>query len=271
MKKFSYDQTTVFQSAMFQTTSTVVELEDLILVVDPNSLPEEISEIRAHVDAVKGAKPVYVLFTHGDYDHIIGYNAFSDALTIGSAEMRDHPKKDFKVGLIREFDAAYYITREYEVEFPHLDYVIEQDGEQLTIGSTVLTFYKAPGHTRDSLFTIVGSLGLLLAGDYLSDFELPFMNDSSKAYEETMRKAERILDEHGIRLLVPGHGVPTEDRGEMAKRIAMADSYLQRLKEAVLREDDASLKEMEREFRFYSPMTVESHEENIKIMRREYQ
>ncbi|ARU60147.1 hydrolase glyoxylase [Tumebacillus avium] len=267
---FSNEHLTVFQSALFQINSAVLAFDDFVLVVDPACLPHEIREIQSHVASIRGNKDLYVLFTHGDFDHIIGFNAFPDAKTIGSWEMLHHPKKEHKLKLIREFDATYYLTRDYEIEFPRLDLVIEKDAEQLTIGTTTLTFYKAPGHTADSLYTVIDSLGVFLTGDYLSDFELPFIYHSAVDYEQTIRKAQQILDNHPVQILIPGHGQTTDSRTDMTGRIATAFDYLDRLKQAVLSDDEATIRQLEGEFQFYSPMTVECHQENVNIIRREY-
>lgn len=269
MIQYSNDVVTVFQSALFQTTSTVIQLEELILIVDPNWLPGEIEEIQAHVDAVRGDKACYLLFTHGDYDHIIGYKAFPDAKTIGSAGLSKHPKKEHKLKLIRDFDATYYVTRSYPVEFPKLDIVIEHDGQQVTIGSTTLTFYLAPGHTEDGLFTVIDTVGVLVAGDYLSDFELPFIYHSALAYEDTIRKAAEIVRDHLIQLLIPGHGQHTASHTEMERRVNMALGHLERMKQAILAGDGQALKELEQEHGFLSETTMECHKDNVRIMRQE--
>jgi len=269
MIQYTDEHVTIFQSALFQTTSTVIHLDEVVLIVDPNCLPDEIREIQAHVEAIRGNRECYLLFTHGDYDHIIGYNAFPGAKTIGSLEMRNHPRKEHKVGLIHEFDATYYITRDYEVEFPKIDLVIEQDAQQIAMGSTTLTFFKAPGHTCDGLFTIVDSLGLFLAGDYISDFKLPFINHSAVAYEQTLNKAATIINDHNIKMLVPGHGQHTVNHTEMVIRITTAFDYLTKLKTAILQKDERTITELEREFAFLSPSTVESHRENVRIIRSE--
>ncbi|MDR9856520.1 GNAT family N-acetyltransferase [Paenibacillus sp. VCA1] len=269
MIQYSNGRITIFQSALFQTTSTVVHLDDFVLVVDPNWLPGEIREIKEHVAAVQGDKPCYLLFTHGDYDHIIGYKAFPGAKTIGSAGLAHHPHKERKLGLIRDFDAMYYVTRDYPVAFPELDIVIGEDGQQVTIGSTTLTFYLAPGHTEDGLFAVIDAEGVMIAGDYLSDFELPFIYHSAKAYEETINKAKQILRDHPVRLLIPGHGRYADDRAEMDRRVRVALDHLMRLKEAVLDGDEEALEQLKLEHGFLSETTMECHKENVRIMRKE--
>lgn len=235
MIQYQNQYMTVFQSSLYQTTSTVVQTRDLILVVDPTWLPHEISEIREYVMRIKGERPIYLLFTHADFDHIIGYKAFPEAMTIGSIEMENHPEKESVIEQIEEFDSRYYVQRSYPIHFPKLDIVIKQEGESISIGETQLTFYSAPGHTPDGLFTVIDSLGLLIAGDYLSNVEFPYIYHSSLAYEETMNKVEGILKNHSIRLLVPGHGQVTDVALEIKTRMERSLDYIHELRDAVRR------------------------------------
>ncbi|WP_232336782.1 MBL fold metallo-hydrolase [Planococcus lenghuensis] len=269
MRRYTVNGTTVFQSALFQTTSTVIEWDDAVLIVDPNTLPAEIEEIQQHVNKIRGNKACYLLFTHGDFDHIIGYRAFPDTIVIASEELLRHPQKERKLQLIRDFDQTYYITRSYPIEFPQPDIVISEDSQQIQVGSVTLTFYKAPGHSADSLFTVIDSAGVFLAGDYLSDFELPFIYHSANAYEDTLKKAQTILDNHAICLLIPGHGRHTEDRQEMQRRIEQSLQHLDRLKKAAVSGDEQALARLAQEHGFPSSFTEESHAENIRIIREE--
>ena len=67
---------TIFQSALYQTNSTVVRTDDLVLVVDPALLPDEVAAIREYVESIREDRSVFLVFTHSDFDHIIGYKAF---------------------------------------------------------------------------------------------------------------------------------------------------------------------------------------------------
>lgn len=233
MIHFQNDHITVFQSALYKTTATVVETRDLVLVVDPNWLPEEVDQIKQHVANIQNDRPLYLLFTHSDYDHIIGYKAFPDAKVIASRAFVDHPEKEEPISQIHEFDDKYYIERDYEIAYPKVDIIIEEDGQELVIGETRFTFYTAPGHTPDGIFTIIEPSGIWIAGDYLSDIEFPFIEDSGMGYEETLLKAERNLREHEINLLVPGHGQVTESKANMQSRIKDAQVYIRDLRAAV--------------------------------------
>lgn len=270
MIQFKNESITVFQSALFQTTCTVAVTKDIVLVTDPNWLPHEIEEIKHHVARVQGDKEVFLLFTHGDFDHIIGYHAFPGAKVIGSKGLQEHPAKGQKLELIQQFYNEYYIHPPYKIGFPEVDFVISEDGQQLVVGETALKFYLAQGHTHDGLFTLVEPLGLWIAGDYLSDFELPFIYHSAKAYEETLRKAEKVLLNHKVSVLVPGHGQTTANLEEINRRILLSQDYLNRLISAVTKEDREELNALEKEMAFPSNFTKKCHDDNIAIVRREY-
>jgi len=267
---FQKDGLTVFQSALWKTSSSVIETNDLILVVDPTWLPNEIKEIQEHVAYIRNGKDLYLLFTHGDFDHIIGYHAFPDAKVIGSKGMQEHPRKQYKLDLIQSFDNEYYVERPYDIEFPTIDIVIENDGQQLVVGDTKFTFYLSPGHTHDGLFTIIEPFGIWITGDYLSNFELPYLFDSAKAYLETLQKALMILESHSVEILVPGHGQVTESKAEMTRRVELAQDYLERLIDAVTRDDAEAILELEKEMSFPSNFTKGCHEENVAIIKKEY-
>ncbi|WP_042454235.1 MBL fold metallo-hydrolase [Neobacillus dielmonensis] len=270
MIQFQNQYITVFQSGLYQTTCTVVEAKEFVLVVDPNWLPAEVEEIKQHVARIQGKKPLLLLFTHGDFDHIIGYRAFPSAKVIGSKGLAGHPDKRKTLEQIHEFDNDYYIERPYPIDFPEVEFVVDEDGKKLVLGETTMTFYLAPGHTHDGIFTVIEPLGVWVAGDYLSDFELPFISHSVKEYQNTLRKASTILDSHNIKVMVPGHGQTASSQEEVLKRIQLAENYLDQLIAAVQNENLGIMDELEKQMAYPSKFTKLSHQENISIIRREY-
>src|SRR5699024_5358398 len=130
---------------------------------------------------------------------------------------------------IKAFDQSYYLPRNYQPMYPKVDEVISEDGQQINVGNSTLTFYKAPGHTHDNLFTAIEPYGIFLTGNYLSDVEFPFINSSYTDYLKTMEKAEMILVKHDISVQIPGHGHITENMKEMRNRLAFSKEYLRRL------------------------------------------
>ncbi|MCB0580378.1 MAG: MBL fold metallo-hydrolase [Phaeodactylibacter sp.] len=222
---------TIFESALYRTTSTVLQTEDIVLIVDPNWLPAEVSRIRQFAEEIRGNRPLYLLFTHSDYDHILGWQAFPQAKVIASKAFADNPDKEKSLEQIRQFDEEYYIRRHYPIAYPDVDIGIFEDGQLIELGQTRLRFYLAAGHTADGLFAIAERTGDWIAGDYLSNIEFPFVYDSIHAYEETMQKAQRIITGHEPTLLIPGHGDATYSRQEMLNRCTESLHYLQQLRQ----------------------------------------
>jgi hydroxyacylglutathione hydrolase len=217
---------TVFKSALYQVNSVVVQTEDMVLIVDPAYLPEEIKEIREYAESLAINKPMYVLFTHSDFDHIPGYGSFPNAAFIASETFTRHPDPVGMVTIINTEDEKLYLKRPYTIEYPSINIVISMDEQKLTIGATELTFYLAPGHNRDGIFTVIEPLGILITGDYLSDLEFPFVYHSFQDYFNTLNKVVPIYQNHFIRLMIPGHGTVCDNRYAVIERIKESEQYL---------------------------------------------
>ncbi len=234
---------TLFESALYKTMSAVIDLGDAILLVDPCWLPHEVEQIRLYADVLAGGRKKYVLFTHSDYDHIIGYGAFPDAEVIASAALADKREEERETILeqIRGFEDSYYLERDYEIAYPAVQHKVERDGQTLQLGGARLTFYLSPGHNDDGMYTVVEPLGLLLAGDYWSDIEFPYIYHSSSLYEESIGKLDTMLAAHAITRLIPGHGDSTTEVAEMKRRQTADFAYIAAMRKAVKEGDQAAI------------------------------
>lgn len=268
MIQFKNKHLTVFESALFRTTSTVVVTDDLVLVADPTWLPAEVAAIHQYVEALRGTRPVYLLFTHSDYDHILGYGAFPDARVIASAAFVNNPDPEAQIRAIHKFDQEYYVRRPYEMVYPKVDIVIGPDMEFITIGDTRLSFRQAPGHNADGLFTLLEPLGIWIAGDYLSNEEFPFIYHSTADYLQTLDVAEDLIRKRRPKYLVPGHGDVTVETREMLLRLKDSRHYIQQMQEAVVSEKDFPEAALWKRYNFR--MGQESfHQNNLSLMHKE--
>ncbi|MEK4385275.1 MBL fold metallo-hydrolase [Solibacillus sp. FSL W7-1464] len=259
MRQFESEQLTVFQSVLYQTTSAVIKTKEAIIVTDPNWLPNEIAEIKAYIESIIGDRKLYIIYTHSDYDHIIAAGAFPQATTIASVAFVNRTNKEQVLEQIRQFDAQYYIERDYPIVYPHIDIVIKEDGQTLEFPDITCTFYLSPGHTADGLFTVVEPYGILLAGDYLSDVEFPFIEDY-EAYAATVQHAQTIIAHKKVEVIVPGHGTTTNNRAEIQNRIDTSLLYLNNLANGSVDET-----ELQKLYPFYTGLT-EMHELNKKAV-----
>lgn len=272
MLTYQSEHVHVFQSELYQTNAMVIEKEDLVLVVDPNYLPSEVDAIRRYVDEIRGSRELYLFFTHSDFDHIAGYGSFTDCKVIAGAAFANHPDKAERIEVVARLDDEFYIDRPYEIVFPTVDIAIGHEGQQLTVGSTVLTFQTAFGHNRDGLMCHVAPLNLLITGDYVSDIEFPFIFDTYANYRSTLSKIAAYSEESPALLLLPSHGSVTSEQSEVMSRIEASEDYLA-LTEMLLESVEDS--------RFEDFMSLHGyrykrgfrlrHEENMKLLAKERQ
>ncbi|HDX9591452.1 TPA: MBL fold metallo-hydrolase [Bacillus pseudomycoides] len=268
MIRYKDNYITIFQSAIYQTNSVVVETDKSVLVVDPTWLPNEVDEIQDYVYKNKKDKDLYLLFTHSDFDHILGYGAFSRAKVIASEKLKDYPEKQSIINSIQDFDESYYITRKYEVKFPNVDISISKDYEELEIGDIKFHFYQAPGHTDDGLITVLEPLGIVIAGDYLSNIEFPYIYHNSDDYLSTLTKFESIIEKNDISLLIPGHGEFTTDKTEMKKRIFESVHYILQTKQLLLEDKQEETYDLIKKYSY--PKTMKKfHDYNLTLLKKE--
>ena len=261
---------TIFQSALFQTNSTVVRTDDVVLVIDPAWLPDEVVQIRQYADSIRESRALFLIFTHSDYDHIIGYKAFAADKVFMSEAMAVNPEKGAVLEQLLDFDEKYYIKRPYPLEYPAADFMVYRDGVQYRHGGTKMAFYLTPGHTADSMMVVVWQLGLCIAGDYLSNIEFPFIYHSSIEYEKTLEKLPRIHDRNWFTRLVPGHGDPALTIADWLQRRTESLAYIYALRESIATGVPFDVDSLWNRYQF-PRLQRQYHENNLALMRHEYE
>lgn len=152
------------------------------VVVDPG--PSEPQHFQAILDAAGGVG--LILLTHGHPDHAEGANEF--------AELADAPIRAVSRSLCHK---ANPLRGDEEIEF---------DGLRLAVVTT-------PGHSADSACFLLPSDDALLTGDtILGQGSTVVAHPDGKLadYLETLGKLRTLVKEHGVRVVLPGHG-PTRD------------------------------------------------------------
>lgn len=225
----------VRQSGIWQTNSTVLSSEGVCLLVDPAFFPRELDEL-ARLAAERG-RAAAVVFTHGHWDHVAGWQSFPGAEVWTSARLAaaigaDDAQSRKDLEKLRDFDGRWYVERPYPLAWPPAPRPIG-DGERVELGPIALDALHLPGHSRDGLALVVPALGLLLPGDYLSPCEIPFVEDLG-AYRATLRRLDDLLG--GLDGVIPGHG-PRLDRAGARAIIAADLAYLDALAAAAARGD----------------------------------
>lgn len=216
----------LFQSHWWQLNSILCHYNATTILWDPAYDQKELEEISDQASLLDATSKSLV-FTHGDYDHIVGEATFKEYHRVGSTAFEAKTNKKQVLQQIEQLDHEFYVERSRVPEFPSLDIIITSENPtRMALGNLEVHFYRAAGHTEDGLFTVVPELGLWVAGDYLSDIEFPFVEDRVTNYYETLATARKILTEYTIQVMVPGHGKPAYSKTEIQTRIDQSEQYL---------------------------------------------
>ncbi|HQK14853.1 MAG TPA: MBL fold metallo-hydrolase, partial [Anaerolineae bacterium] len=218
----------VTQSALFATNSGVFLAGDEACLIDPGIAPESIEEIARFV-ADRGATPRAIVLTHAHWDHVMGPEYFPGVTVIAHTDylriLREHGADLYRQ--IGVWEAQAHIRRARPFMLPTPTYVFDT-ALTLTLGDLRLRIFHAPGHTPDQCAVYHAESATLWAADMLSDIEIPLVL-SLIAYEHTLTHLATLE----IRVLVPGHGAPTTDAGEIQRRLAADRAYLAELRARV--------------------------------------
>lgn len=217
---------TVFESSIYRTTSSLIDLAHSIVLVDPNTLPIEIDFIKTFIAKYHSKKKLYLLFTHSDYDHIVAYGAFPEATTVGGIDLIQNPDFTHCVQQIMDFDQQYYIQRDYPISYPKIEIKIDSENQSLHIDDYEIIFNFASGHINNGLITSIPQLKLMIVGDYLSNIEIPMVDHSFEKYLETLKKIKKNSSHHNINVMITGHGDIATNNKEILNRLDCDKKYI---------------------------------------------
>jgi glyoxylase-like metal-dependent hydrolase (beta-lactamase superfamily II) len=197
----------VVTSRLWQTTATALRAGNEALLIDSPYFPDEL-ELLPTLMRQAGFEPNGLLATHGDWDHLLGRLAFPElALGVGQPtgeRLRAEPGAAQR-GL-RDADGQHYTVRPRPLSLgawqslPVPGYV--------GVGEHELELHIADGHTVDGTAFFARWAGVLVIGDYLSDFEIPMISDGGSVadYRATLARMAPLVEAAAV--VVPGHGSP---------------------------------------------------------------
>jgi glyoxylase-like metal-dependent hydrolase (beta-lactamase superfamily II) len=217
----------VATSVKWQTSCTLVHAGDETFVVDSPLFQEELDGIGQLLGQM-GWGLSGLLATHGDWDHLLARLVFPDA-PLGIAETtaaRLQAEPGVAARHLRAFDEDDYVRRPRPLGLGSIQ-ALPVPG-RLDVGPQVLELLPADGHTQDGMAIWIGWAKVLVAGDYLSPIELPWLSEqgSRSAYLATLGRLKAYVEQ--AEWVVPGHGEPLD--GARALAIMREDvAYLQGL------------------------------------------
>ncbi len=224
-----HEDVVVATSRVYQTTCTLVRSGGEAFCIDSPILPDELELLPALAEQ-SGFSVVWLLATHGDWDHLLGRYAFPEA-PLGCADttagrLINEPGAAQRA--MREFDEVHYVERPRPLSLPGAQRLPVPG--KVEVGDRELELQPADGHTEDGMAIWIPWARVLVCGDYLSPVEIPMLHGkgAAGAYLATLKRLEPLGEEADQ--VVPGHGAPVD--GVRAAAILREDrAYLEALVE----------------------------------------
>lgn len=200
-----HEDAIVVTSLWWQINATAIRAGGETMLIDSPYFPEEL-ELLPAVLAQSGFEPAALLSTHGDFDHLLARLAFPD-LSLGVAEstmlrIRETPGEAQRH--LRDYDSEAYVERPRPLALGQTQ-SLPVPGK-LGLGDQELELHPAEGHTPDGMAVLAPWLGVLCVGDYLSDVEIPWINEAGSVddYRATLARLAPLVERAEV--VVPGHG-----------------------------------------------------------------
>jgi len=192
---------------MWQTNAVALRAGGEAMLVDSPYFPDELDALPG-VLAGAGFEPDALLATHADFDHLLGRLAFPDlALGLGEPSVeRLQREPGAAQRALRDKDDELYVARPSPLALGQVQTLPVPGSVEL--GGEELELHPADGHTADGLAVMARWCGVLCAGDYLSNVEIPMISPGGSlgAYRATLARLAPLVE--AAETVVPGHGAP---------------------------------------------------------------
>jgi glyoxylase-like metal-dependent hydrolase (beta-lactamase superfamily II) len=197
----------VVTSRIWQTTATAIRAGNESMLIDSPYFPDEL-ELLPTLLRQAGFEPNGLLCTHADWDHLLGRLAFP-GLALGAGQptaerMRAEPGAAQRE--LRSADSEHYVVRPAPLSLGAWQSLPVPGFVEL--GDQEIEMHIADGHTADGTAFFARWAGVLICGDYVSDFEIPMIapGGSLDAYRGTLARLAPLVEAASV--VVPGHGSP---------------------------------------------------------------
>ncbi len=173
-----------------ETNCYFLEDSGYLAIIDPG---DQAQDIQKAVEEL-GADPVYILLTHGHYDHTTAVPALHRAYP--QAKIYIHQSDAYGAGttmfpLIGQVEELLFYT----------------EGDTLPLGTQMIEVLHTPGHSKGSVTLKVGDT--LFCGDTLFAGSCGRTDLRGGSYEEILDSLGRLGKLEGDFRVLPGHGPET--------------------------------------------------------------
>lgn len=260
----------VMTSRRYATTSTLIVGDGQALVVDPAWDADELASV-ANVVAAEGATCTLAFATHEHYDHVLWHPALPDVprwATPWTVDRLDSHRDDVLAPLIGDLSpelidiagrlSSYPGAPRSARDVPAVPYPRKAQlpaPTPLPWTAREIVVHEHDAHARGHVALEVPDAGVLVAGDMLSDVEIPLPDLADPDLTAYLVGLDRIAEVvRRCRILIPGHGTPTTRPME---RLDADRRYL----DALISGKQVS------DARIVDEFMAEMHEENVRRAR----
>ena len=210
----------VATAGLYTTTTTVVAGADGgCLLIDPAVTVADLAALAGWLSE-RGLRPVAGWSTHPHWDHLLWSAAFGAVPRYATPRAVAVAARELSalVSDVGESAPGHDLTLFARVE-PLPGRAIDWAGPPAVVYAHDA---HAPGHGA----VLLPEAGVLVAGDMLSDTEIPLLDlESADPFGGYRQGLELLAAAPGVRLVVPGHG-HVGDQAEFGRRVAADRGYL---------------------------------------------
>lgn len=230
------------QSELLQNNTVVVQGRRGVLLIDPGTTGTEMACLAS--DLRESGQPVVAGFsTHPDWDHVLWHADLGEAprhgTARGAAAMRDlRSHADWKARVFEGLPPE--IAEDIPLDPFGLISGLPAGTAQVPWDGPKVRIIEHPAHAPGHAALLIEEVGVLVAGDMLSDVFIPMLddfdntNDPIEEYLVGLRLLEGAAD--GVDVVIPGHGSVGRD-DQVRARIELDRAYVQALRDGDVSDD----------------------------------
>ena len=222
-------------SRCYAMNSVLLAASGHALAIDAGVLPSELDDFSGAVASVAPRfENVALAFTHPHWDHVLALPWFPGATTFAHVGFFDELERDeAKIAA----DAEKWIRESGETPpqrwRPFKPALTARGTVLVKLGPFDVVTCDTPGHSGSHLALWLPAHGTLVAGDLLSDIEIPWLDAAPWVYRASLKALHWLFEQEDVRLLVPGHGPPAHGRRDGYRRLLRDMDYLLHLEHGV--------------------------------------
>jgi glyoxylase-like metal-dependent hydrolase (beta-lactamase superfamily II) len=171
----------------------VINGMNFVFVIDTYLGPSIMEKIDLYIKDQFGNKPIFVINTHHDWDHIWGNCYFKSSLIIGHNLCVKNIKE---TGLKTLEEFKKYIKGNVILTYPNVTFE-----SKIKFEDEGIEIYHTPGHTNDSISIIDYHDKVLFAGDNVEEPK-PYLNkENAEQYIKTLEEYLKL----DVDIIIGGH------------------------------------------------------------------